>query len=138
MKTVVGPFNQEKALVGAFSVIVKSSRTSVCSSSVEGAAVLRNVRMLQTMVTADHFLLRSSRLCSRCARGESLYSLQWTRPYSILSPATLSTTFCTVVSSGQLQLECRNSNIDTVMNIWRRYLLGPSTSWKAPTSIFIL
>ena len=75
VKALVGAFNQEKTLVGAFSVIVKSSRISVCSSSVEGAAVLRNVRMLQTMVTADHFLLRSSRLCSRCARGESLYTV---------------------------------------------------------------
>ena len=27
MKALVGAFNQEKALVGAFSVIVKSSRT---------------------------------------------------------------------------------------------------------------
>ena len=135
MKTVVGAFNQEKALVGALSVI--NLRESPFAALV-WREQLRNVRMLQTMVTADHFLLRSSRLCSRCARGESLYSysLQWTRPY--FPPATLSTTFCTVVSSGQLQLECRNSNIDTVMNIWRRYLLGPSTSWKTPTSIFIL
>ena len=146
MKTVVGAFNQEKALVGAFSVIVKSSRISVCSSSVAGAAVLRNVRMLQTMVTADHFLLRSSRLCSRCARGESLYLYTVSTVYSgpVHTPYfpplhyPLHSVLCTVVSSGQLQLECRNSNIDTVMNIWRRYLLGPSTSWKAPTSIFIL
>ena len=32
-KLVVGAFNQEKALVGAFSVIMKSSRTFVSSSS---------------------------------------------------------------------------------------------------------
>ena len=33
VKALVGAFNQEKALVGAFSVIVKSSRTFVWSSS---------------------------------------------------------------------------------------------------------
>ena len=73
--------------------------------------------MLQTMVTADHFLLRSSRLCSRCARGESLYTVSTVDP-SILHTFpryTIHYTVCTV-SSGQLQLECRNSKIDTVMN----------------------
>ena len=34
MKALVGAFNQEKALVGAFSVIVKSSQIFVSSSSV--------------------------------------------------------------------------------------------------------
>ena len=33
MKALVGAFNQEKALVGTFSVILKSSGTSVCSST---------------------------------------------------------------------------------------------------------
>ena len=33
MKVLVGTFNQEKALVGAFSMIVKSSGTFVSSSS---------------------------------------------------------------------------------------------------------
>ena len=35
MKALVGAFNQEKALVGALTVIVKSSRTFVSSSSFE-------------------------------------------------------------------------------------------------------
>ena len=35
MKALVGAFNQEKALVGTFSVIVKSSRTLVSSSNQE-------------------------------------------------------------------------------------------------------
>ena len=38
MKVLVGAFNQEKALVGAFSVIVKPSRRFVASSSVLAAA----------------------------------------------------------------------------------------------------
>ena len=33
VKTLIDAFNQEKALVGAFSVIVNSSRSYVCSSS---------------------------------------------------------------------------------------------------------
>ena len=76
--------------------------------------------MLQTMVTADHFLLRSSRLCSRSARGESLYTVStvYTVDPSILHTFPRYTIRYTVytVSSGQLQLECRNSKIDTVMN----------------------
>ena len=33
MKALVGAFNQEKALVGVFSVIVKTLRAFVCSST---------------------------------------------------------------------------------------------------------
>ena len=38
VKTIVGAFNQEKALVMVFSVIVKSSRRFVCSSIVQMSA----------------------------------------------------------------------------------------------------
>ena len=34
VKALLGAFNEERALIGAFSVIVKYSRTFVCSSSV--------------------------------------------------------------------------------------------------------
>ena len=40
MGVLVGTFNQEKALVGALPVIVKSSRTLVCSSSGQVAVLV--------------------------------------------------------------------------------------------------
>ena len=42
-KVLVGAFNQEQALVGAFSVIVKSSRTFIPSSSVGRYRALVNM-----------------------------------------------------------------------------------------------
>ena len=52
MKVLVGSFNQEKALVRAFSVIMKSSRTFVSSSNGEGGSVgviMRQVLIVQRL-----------------------------------------------------------------------------------------
>ena len=44
MKVLEGTFNQKKALIAAFSVIVKSSRRFVCSSG-GGAGVVERVKV---------------------------------------------------------------------------------------------
>ena len=43
VKALIGAFNQEKALVGAFSMIVKSLQTFVSSSSVGDTSLTRTV-----------------------------------------------------------------------------------------------
>ena len=50
MKALVGTFNQEKALVGDLSVIVKSSRRFVASSSQLCISISRSSRPLNTQI----------------------------------------------------------------------------------------
>ena len=47
VKALVAAFNQEKALVGAFFVIVKSSRTFVWSSIYQTAGISVGLRLLR-------------------------------------------------------------------------------------------
>ena len=70
MKALVGAFNQEKALVGAFSVIVQLHRLPVCGTNVETAA-----EFLRVGVWAEAAASLLSRVTAMAGKKRNQYTL---------------------------------------------------------------
>ena len=127
-KALVGTFNQEKVIVGAFSMIVKYSRRFVWSSSTDGTChrtrwtcAPQKVSCFQQPPAAagstkpwkhrKWVRLNSSGLCSGPAAAAFISSIEWNCMYNypppplLLSPLTVSSGLVMLISPNRNSIE---------------------------------